>query len=374
MAKHPTRIVRKLTDAHLAACRWEYENSACSQRYLARKYGVHRGAIEYWIEVGGWLKYTSPGEMKKLTKQQAAEFDRQVKDAAAEAHDEVLAQGLAKSLGGPPMPKKAQRIAKRQAGPHGPPAVRPGTPFPPPVPPAPQQTPPEEPAKPVGDSAKPAKAGKAPGAHVIPFPGAKPPPKPPEATIFPTRSKEEQAELQVHLSTLRGMMSLQQLQQVERHKRILAEVTHLLSVYLTPHDYVKTEGLEEEDAQEKLLKVQRAALTLLLPTEGDTLAGTLRALTNSLKDTITLERAIAGLALGGGGGRGPTVPPADPALLPQADMSKLRSDELRIVRAGQLLLAGEVRRESEPPRPPPPDSLEDLRRVMDPEEEVPKPD
>jgi hypothetical protein len=146
----------------------------------------------------------------------------------------------------------------------------------------------------------------------------------------------------------------------------------MMMVYLAPHEYVKTEGLEDEVAKDNLLAVQRAALTLLLPTEGDTFAGMLRALSVSLKETVGLKRAIAGLAKTSGQ---KSLENDDPALAPVRDFAAMASADLRIVRAGQMLLSGEVIKDREPPVPPPPDSLDDLRRVPDPtDDETPKQD
>jgi hypothetical protein len=346
------RHVRKLTDIQVAQARWEYENTPCSQRYLAAKFGVHRASIEYWIDVGHWRKYSPPGPPKKLTKAQAAAFEAQVKAAEGLAHDAVMAEGLAAIEVQEPA-RGGRKGANRP--PHGPPAVRPGEPLPPPPPAA---APAPEPAVVANQPAK----DKRPGASVIPFPGARPPPQKGDKTLFPKRSQAEEAELRVQLSSLRGHLSIQQIHQLERHERILSDFSHLLSVYLAPHEYLDVDGLEEEDAQDKLLKVQRAALSLLLPSEGDSLAGALKALTASLATTINLKRVVGGLGKSPvRGARGDD----DDAPEPKAagDLSKLGVDALRSVKAAMQVLAGEQQRHSEPPQPPAPDSLEDLRGI-----------
>jgi hypothetical protein len=350
------RKVRKLSPAQVAQAQWEYEHTTCSQRYLATKFGVHRGAIEYWIEVGRWVKYAPPGPPKKRSRRQAEAFEREVKAAEGHAHDAVLAEGLAASI--EPKPAKAG-VRSAATAPPEPAADRPAAPV------AAQPSAPAPAVERAAVTSQPAK-DKRPGASVIPFPGAKPPPQKGDKTLFPKRSQAEEAELRVQLSSLRGHLSIQQLHQLERHERILSDFSHLLSVYLSPHEYLDVDGLEEEDAQEKLLKVQRAALSLLLPSEGDSLAGALKALTTSLATTINLKRAVGGLGKSlARGGRGDDEDAPEPK--PGGNLAQLGTEALRSVKAAMLVLTGEQIRQSDPPRPPAPESLEDLRGVDLPE-------
>ena len=59
----------------------------------------------------------------------------------------------------------------------------------------------------------------------------------------------------------------------------LADYAHLLALCLAPHDHLSLEGLSEMAHAEKIAAVQKEALSQVLPTERDTLAGAIKTLT-----------------------------------------------------------------------------------------------
>jgi hypothetical protein len=145
----------------------------------------------------------------------------------------------------------------------------------------------------------PKKASKKPGATILPFPGGKPPPKLDLLDPFPVRSRVERAKIRVQLAELRGVLSMQHLQLLGRVKQIISDYGHMLQVYLAPHEFAELEGLDESTAMETLMGIQRAALGLLLPTERDTLANALKTFVAAMRDSIQLERMVAGLPVKG---------------------------------------------------------------------------
>jgi hypothetical protein len=334
--------------------RWEYEHTVCSQRYLAAKYNVKRDEIQFWSSKYNWIKHQPP-DGPALSPARRKAYERRMARIEQEIQERALVNGLASS-------------ASPDALPTSPAADAPGTPAP-----APPATPAkaEKPAQSAAVAPPVTKGKESPGARIISFPGAKPPPKKDPTEIrFPPRSKTEEAELRMQLASARGALSMRQLTQIERHERLLEDYAHLLSVYLTPHEYIDIAHLDEEKAQEKLRNVQRAALARVLPTETDSLAGALKTLTSGIAAMVNLKRVVGGLAGKAAAAKG--APPGGDEEPREAtsDLSELDVSSLRSVTAAMRLLAGEKARSNEPPKPPPPESLEDLKRVDEPPAEA----
>ena len=185
---------------------------------------------------------------------------------------------------------------------------------------------------------------------------------------FPVRTEDDQTSIRIRLAELRGTLTVRQITELERHERILADYEHLLCVYLAPHRFLDLSGLDPAARNERLAAVQKAALATLLPTERDTLAGALRTLTTSLSTVVQLKRLVAGLSENPGRNRngseaGERARPSNPFDRdpPGCDLEALDTETLRMIQRAMEALTGHQQRRSDPPMPPPPESLEDFR-------------
>lgn len=360
----------RLTVDELAELRHRYETTPISLQALADTCELSKPALRRWAANQGWVKFRpEDAPPPKPADQAAAEaLDRHAAAGATAAHDGALARGLKNIVARVRKQARAATNKPRQ----------PNRTAPPPAPEVtndqvapPEAAPPADQPNPPPSADAPAKVAKpGPGQNVIQFPGGRgpPPPKMP-AELFPVRDKSEQAKIKVRLGHLRGVMSVQQLDQLQQHEELLANYSHLLRVYMAPHEFIALDGLDEEQAKDKLMRTQRAALSQLLPTERDTLAGALKVLTHSLGVTVQLKRQVAGLALKGtarisGGGEDD-----DQALPGTGDARSLPLKMLRTVREAMEVLTGARQRDNEPPKPPAPESIDDLIVERPPEEE-----
>jgi len=107
---------------------------------------------------------------------------------------------------------------------------------------------------------------------------------------------------------------------------------------------------------------------MLLPTERDTLAGAFKVLTEAIRSSIVLKRAVVGLHPVKGGATLPSRdaifrddPEAEADVKKLLDLSKLGTGELRHVQQAMEMLQQHQHRQSEAPKPPDPDPIEDLR-------------
>ena len=208
---------------------------------------------------------------------------------------------------------------------------------------------------------------------IIPFPGGKGlPPQKPDIEPFPVRDAAEQAALQIQMGAMRGELSVQHMRMLARHEQLVADWEHSIRVYLRPHDYVDVTGLSAEEAQDKVSRVQHAALALALPTERDTLSGAFKTLNASYVTIIQLQRLAMGFPAKGGRPAGRGTPGADAGdddeAEPGVDLEQLPLTTLRDVHAAMRVMTGHKERASEPPMPPPPESLDDLVVVRPPED------
>jgi hypothetical protein len=345
---------RRLSDHQLIAARWEYEVTPISERDLAAKFGISRTAMRNWIAKQGWAK---ADPLRCYSGEQGQQqFQRDVRAAIKLAFDRKIILGLDRSLILPPAGKVSKLFEVDHpdvAGVDGAWALPADQPKKPTVSlgPVPEQG--------VGKGGPTGKRGQVAGA-VVRFPGPYLPPAGPNGkvtTAFPTRSGTEMAAMRVQLSSLRGALALQQMRQLDEHDALLDDYQQMLALYLNPARFVDVTGLDAALAVQRLEEASRAAGRVVLPAERDTLAGAIMALNKARIGSFTAKRAAAGInprqLLGSASHRDDDVADvAPPAALTLGD--------LRSVQTAMQLLRGAVQRSDAPPKPPPPEGLEDL--------------
>lgn len=363
---------RILSPEQLAEARHLYETTPTSFEKLGVQFGLSGNTLFDWARKQGWERYKPP-----------APTPTELEHAAQHVHDSALAAGLAE-ITRPKQKRKAKsrrKPAKRvrniepravvlarkraeraaaEAQKNLAPPDQEGAPV----------SPAQEGEDPRPDSSR--KTGAT--AAIIQFPGAKPPPEKDTPLRFPVQSKEDRAELKMQMAALRGVLTVQQIAQLERHEEILSSYTHLLHVYLSTHEFVDLEGLSEEEAEEKLHRIQRAAMSRLLPTERDTLSGAIKTLTHSLIQVVQTKRLVAGIAKQGRlptGRRRDLVGDDDDEESTserRGEATALDLETLRTVRDAMQVLTGHREDRREPPKPPEPEPLDDLVVERPPEE------
>jgi hypothetical protein len=342
---------RRLSEHQLIAARWEYEVTEIGARPLAMKFGVSRHSIREWIRKQGWTK--------------AHPLRCYAGDAGQQRFQDDVRAAIGRALDKKPIPPLEETLMLPAAGK-----------WPTPAEPARRadaiaastwELPADQPKLPKINPETGPESGASMGkrrpaaATVVRVSGAYLPPLSPNKagspTAFPLRSRTEVAALRVQLSTLRGELALQQMRQLETHNELLWEYHHLLSVFLNPGKHVDVTGLDAEQAAARLDEVSRQAGRLALPTERDTLAGAIAALSKALIATLAATRSAAGVnprQLRGGG------PPCDQDEAQTPRTAALDLSQLRYVRGAMELLNGNAQRNTEPPQPPPPEGVDDL--------------
>lgn len=342
---------RRLSDPLLIAARWEYEATPISERGLAAKYGLSRSAIHAWIIKQSWTKAEALRSYAGEEGEQ--QLQRDIRAAIRAARDRKITQTLERAAVLPPIGNMTKVTKAATPGPPGATAVD-----------GPWESSPDQPrssqnasfAEPSGNL----RVGHA-GGQAAFFPGADLPPqsaKTNPAAVFPPRSRTEQAAMRVRLSSLRGELALQQIQQLEWHEALLWDYQRWLEAYLNPSKFVDVAGLDPDQAAAKLEQISRHARRLVLPTERDTLAGAIQTLSKTLLASLAAKRHAAGITPRQLHGRRPQCEADEPDALP--DLSTLDVESLRSVRAAMALLRDAHQRHNEPPMPPPPDRLDDL--------------
>ncbi|HME25459.1 MAG TPA: hypothetical protein VKI44_29700, partial [Acetobacteraceae bacterium] len=194
-------------------------------------------------------------------------------------------------------------------------------------------------------------------ADVVLFPGGRPTAAPkPEIMLLPARSKAERAKLKIDVGALGGELLAQQIDQLDRHEQLLEDYGHLIKLCVAPHDCLDLNGLSETARQEKIAAVQKAALSLLLPTGRDTLAGAIRILTCSLATTVQLTCRVADLA------RASIRDDEGDDSARRKVIEGLDVPALRKVQEAIAIMSGQRASAAEPPMPPPPEAIDDLAR------------
>jgi len=212
-------------------------------------------------------------------------------------------------------------------------------------------------------------------ANIINFPKSGPPrPRGAMAIQLPPETNPEgRAQLRIVLSTIKAMMTLEQVEQLEHHEGLLRLYSHLIEVYLDPKRFIDLDGLDDDAKADKILATQKLALRTLPPTERDTLAGAIKTLTSSLQASIILKRAVVGL----NGGKGRAAPPTSDPLERQAeprgeivDFSTMSLARKRHAQEAMVLLERHQHAQPDAPKPPLPEGIEDLRHPDFPLEQV----
>ena len=257
---------RRLAPAALAACRLEYETTTSTTRDLAARYGISKSALSERIGLEGWLRLNPQApKTRRLGRAEGA-----VRAAVQAVEDRTMLQGLTRAFTEPPFPDKSGLPApclsaglSREED-HG--ATRCDQPRAP-VPgecsgagataKAGDSRRPSKPAKRAYARKSPARSlslrsnpdrtpGATQGADIVPFPGSMPPSstaqeQPDRATpsldaALPRRRPDNSAKLRVELAALRGMLTARQFTLLDRHLRLLEDYSHLLQLYIAPHD------------------------------------------------------------------------------------------------------------------------------------------
>jgi hypothetical protein len=214
-------------------------------------------------------------------------------------------------------------------------------------------------------------------AVILDFPGAGPSQRELATPIIASANHRiEKATLRVALAAIRAKMTLEQVEQLDRHEAILHGFTHFFEVYLAPERFVDVAGLVDDEQADPIEKMRLSALRVLLPTERDTLHGALRTLTHSLQQTVTLKRRIVGLGdlkTKSNAGGFPDPWTDEDRAPPLVDLSTMSTEDLRTVQRGMELLERHQHVVREPPIPPRPDPIDDLYEASAPGVEPDKP-
>jgi hypothetical protein len=365
-----------------AACRIEYETLGRSFRWLERRYGIGRTTLHHTAQMEGWVKLGSTPR---------PEGERLAQDL----EETILATGLrhrpltavmpvnpaVRRPNGRPrkhfgLSSKTTSLSSETAGVVSDPVsnetARSGTVAGPEIAPAATSvSSPDQPPEPVSDNPSPSSgrsgvkaATNRWTAEVISFPNTNEPPKKMAGPVqlLPEPTKEEKAKLRITLAAIRAMMSLEQVQLLDRHEALLGRYSHLIEVYLEPRRFVDIKGLSEDAATEKIVGTQKAALRILLPTPRDTLAGTIKMLTEAIARTIALKRSVAGLPAMGAFRPGDPANPLEDGEDPRGRLMNLEgmdTAQLREIRRSMEALRQHHLRAG-PPVPPPPEPIDDL--------------
>ena len=304
---------RRLDDEALAAAKLEYETAPLSTRALAAKYGLSKSSMAEWAHREGWVKFQSPQEIEH-------QLEQDIRVEAQATEGAAFVKGLARSLRATRRRRQASGLLPRSgtnAANKGEPPTRRDRGDAHPVEQAQEcqsselqepQVSCDRPCRPIlanttapsetvrPKPGRPKKNSKS--AEILPFPAGQHAAlaRKPDTMLLPVRSKAERDKLKIDLGALRGVLLAQQIDLLDRHEQLLADYGHLLAIYLAPHDHLTLEGLSEAAREEQVVAAQRVALSRLLPTERDSLAGALKVLTSAMATTIQLKLRVADLA------------------------------------------------------------------------------
>jgi hypothetical protein len=337
---------RRLSDHQLIAARCEYEATSISERNLAAKYGLSRSAIHDWIVKQDWTRAKVLRSYDGEAGQQ--QFRRDVRAAIKATGDKKIIQALERSLVLPVAGKETKVTNLATLGPPGTADDSGIRELSPDRPRSPQNAPPGKPRR------------DDPGRSVVRFRGSDLPPPPTKtypASAFPPRSRTEQAAMRLQLAARRGELALEQILRLEEHDDLLGDYQHLLAVYLNPGKYVDVAGLDPGEVAARLEAIRQQAGRLVMPTGRDSLAGAIQTLSKALLASFAAKRAAAGITPRQMHGRRPQRDEQEPEA--PRDLTTLDLESLRSVTTAMALLQGNTQGYSEPPKPPPPDTLDD---------------
>jgi hypothetical protein len=154
--------------------------------------------------------------------------------------------------------------------------------------------------------------------------------------------------------------------QIEHHEALLERYSHLIDVYLSPQSFVDRAALTEDAWAERVAAVRKEALRVLLPTKRETLVGAVKMLTDELVRMMQLKRTVLELGKVAAdhfrpvGANNPLGDDAGRAKL--VDLKDLSVQDLRTIQRAMELLRPQQGRNQEPPKPPPPEPIDDLLR------------
>jgi hypothetical protein len=331
----------RLSDQQLMAARWDYEATPISERRLATRYGLSRSAIHKWIIKQGWTRATN-------LRACADQPDQSPVPASAAVGSRKIFQTRTRPRILPATGKLATRskvATCRRAGGN---LVGGIEELPLDRPQSLQNAPlaalaEHETVDQSGQLARPT------GADFSPFSSKTNPASGPRA---------EPAVKQVPLSALRDELALKQVRQLEQHDELLRDYRHVLAVYMNPGRFVDVAGLNAEEAAARLEAASVQAGRLALPGKRDTLAGAIQGLSKAQQASLAAKRTVLGLTprqiRRGGTQRDEDERKALP------DLGALDAPSLRLVTTAMALLRGHALPHAEPPKPPQPDTLDDL--------------
>lgn len=329
--------VATLTQTQLAECKQIYEQTPLILQAIADRYGVRPHKVAHLAKHHHWQRYQPPVDPEQ--------FERDVEDAVAFAENDAIATALREAMKAHwqdlppphrgPVPKRRKKDQTgRQAG--------------------------RSRVRQHREVQKSLKTESGRSTNVVPFPGAVPPPSKQDeiapVDIFNVHTRAEQARLRIELGQLRGAMSLQQLQGLQRTRAVIDDYEHYFRVYLRPQDYLPRDGMDNAVYQERLTQLRKQALLYIAPTERDTLAGALKCLVGARETLISVERLVSGAS--GQRGVRQLTPDAEPlGQNDAADLSTMDVATLRQVKGAMEALQGQRSAATEPPKPPPPEPL-----------------
>ena len=362
---------RRLDDEALAAARLEYESTPSSTRALGAKFGLAKSAMAAWARRDGWVKFRCLQEIER-------QLEHDIRGEAQATEGAAFAKGLARSLRATVRRRQACGLQPRSganAGNKAEPPTRHDLADVQPVEQLPEcqfsevqsaQVSCDRPRRPISPSTtvppeterpkpgRPKKKRKS--AEILPFPAGQHTAlaTKPGTMLLPVRSKAERGKLRMDLAALRGLLLAQQVDLLDRHEQRLENYGHLIDIYLAPQDHLALDGLSDTAREEKIVAVQKAALSQLLPTERDTLANAIKVLTVAVATIVQLKVRVAELArafIRNDEGEDHAV---------RTRMSELDTTTLRKVHEAMKALTGQRSIAAVPPMPPPPEQIDDL--------------
>jgi hypothetical protein len=174
--------------------------------------------------------------------------------------------------------------------------------------------------------------------------------------VLPRRKQQNPGKVRPELATLREMLTARQIALLDRHQRLIEDFIHVLQVYIAPDAILDLSGFPAIERETHVARLRRTALSLLLPTERDTLSSAIKTLTGAVAATVQLQRTVAGVT---------TARAHEDEGGKRLDLSKLGTPALVQIHEAMQLLRGDCERCSPPPVPAVAEPIEGLRVPLD---------
>lgn len=356
MPKKPDRRGRRITAKRrelYAAMRVDHEVHGLGSHRLSKKYRVPANTIDGRIKAEGWVRF-NPKAKEHIPSMEPPGVTPAM-PRPGDTENELLTEVFQEMAGGEELPPENPETRPPDPGPRLAFSADPEAP---------------RPEKKRARSSSHLRAD-----NVIKFPGVMLPPMATRmvgvAPDLPQYTPEQKQQIRVTMGAIRASMTLEQVQMLEHHEGLLRRYAWLLECYLDPTPKLDLDGLSADEAGEKIAMMQGVAMRQLLPTERDTLAGVFKQLTDSLMKTIEMKRKIAGLASTKAGASNLGVDDGEEvdgkmvrAVNGASPMTNLSTKDLRLVSDAMELMHRRHLQAQDAPKPPPPDSIDDL---MDPD-------